>query len=215
MSDQTLGDTTQPTPGPTVFGTPDADSAADPIEHPSTARMLTLDDVLSRARLPEKRARVCLRADLQAEYDELVAELSTLVNAQGELIDDDTDRAISETSARDRAVELGERIEVVRRKMADSMWLPLFRGLSTDDLAVFNKRHLPKGDSPDLTEYNQLLVAECSVEPKMSIDDVKELRKKLGSRAFVQLVKTANEVCIQGGIAVPKSQSFLVDLTQE
>jgi hypothetical protein len=218
MNDQSLSDPTpvQASPGASVFGNPDAVvSAAAPIEHQPITRMLTVEDVLSRARLPEKRARVCLRADLQAEYDDLVAELSTLVNARGELLEDNQERAMGETSAQDRALELGERVEAVRREMAESMWFPLFRGLSTDDLAVFNKQHIPKGEKPDLTEYNVRLVAECSVEPKMSVEQVQQIRKKLGSRAFLQLIQAANGVCIHGGVDVPKSQSFLVDLTQE
>jgi hypothetical protein len=212
MSDQTLSDTTpdaDPT-GSSVFGNPNGPAAAPPVR-----RMLSVEDVLQSVRLPEKHARICVRADLQAEHDEIVAELATLIDAHGELIEDDGERAVGEASSRDRAQELGDRLTAVRRKMGESMWLPRFRGLSTDELAVFNRQHYPKGENADLTEYNTKLVAECSLDPKMSVDEVKALRKKLGSRAFVALVQTAVEVCTRGGVDVPKSPTSLLNLTQQ
>lgn len=192
---------TDPTgPAGGVFGVPNP-VTPDP-EAP--VRAWTIEEVLSMARRPQKRARICLRADYQAEHDQILAELATLVDADGELIDDTNgERAVGESSNAGRAQELGDRLTEVRSKMAGAMWFPLFEGMSSDDLAVFNKAHMPKtGD--DLTDYNTLLISACSIEPAMSVEHVKSLRQTLGSAAMRQLRETAQWVCMQGGVDVPK-----------
>lgn len=189
--EQTVADTSAPT-ALAVTGLPEF-----------TRDDLTIEDILDMAKTPEKRARVCLRADLQAEYDSIVTELSTLVDAQGKVIADD-DAAVGDATPAQRAAELEDRAQRVRREMLKSMWTPLFRGLTSDDLATFNREHAPKGDNPDMTEYNTALVAACAVKPVLSVEDVRRLRTKLGSRAVGELVNTANWVCSRGGIDVPK-----------
>lgn len=208
--DQSLGDTTAPS-GDTPFGNPNGARAVEP----TPMRMLSVEDVLASARLPEKRARICLRADLQAEHDDIVAELATLVDAQGQLLEDDEEASIGETSTRDRVIELNERLTGVRRKMSLSMWFPLFRGLDSTALAVFNKKNYPKGDGADLTEYNNLLIAECAVAPTMTVEEIKALRGKLGSKAIGSIVTTVHEVCLRGGVDIPKLPVSLVNLTQQ
>lgn len=215
--DTSLGDPTPDSAPPAggVFGAPNGTQPLDlgPI------RQWTIEEILAEAKLPELRARICLRADLQERHDSILAELATLVDARGELIEDDEATAGDVTNA-SRARALNDELQGVQREMAKSMWFPLFRGMASDDLAVFSKLHLPKDASDpnakvDMTTYNTLLVAECSVDPKLSVDDVKALRKKLGSRAMGELVKTATRVCTQGGVDVPKSPVSLRNLTQE
>lgn len=196
--DQSVADTTPPAGG--VFGDPNGGL-------PEAVKSFTIDQVLEMAKTPEKRARVCLRGDLQAAYDERIAELATLVDAEGNLIAD-ADAAVGDTSPEQRARELEDEAQDLRRQMADAMWLPLFRGLTSDDLALFNAAHSPKGDNPDMTEYNTQLIAATAVEPVLSVDQVRALRKKLGSRAMGELVGTANWVCSRGGVDIPKSSPF-------
>lgn len=213
MSDQTLGDTTPDTTPPAsgAFGNPNG-AAADP-ESTAGRRQWTIEEILASAKLPEKRARVCLAANLQAEHDDLVAQLAAMVNTQGELIED-PEASMGEISAAARAQALNDRLAAVRQRMQSSMWFPLFRGLSTEDLAVFNKRHLPKSDDGDMTDYNVEIVAACAAEPTMAVADVRALRKKLGARAMQELVNTAHEVCARGGVDVPKLPVSLLNLTQ-
>ena len=199
MTDQTLGDTT-PDEQPTTSGSSAGGAFAYPEQH--SEHEWTIDDILAAAELPERRAHICLKANLQATYDDLVAELSTLVDAQGRpLVDDEA--SIGDVTAESRAVEINEQIATVRLEMNAAMWHPLFRGISTDDLAVFNKKYAPKGD--DLTGYHDKLIAETSCDPKLSVDQVASLRKKLGHNAFRQLLDAANWVCMNGGVDVPKS----------
>lgn len=220
--DTALGDTTTdaPTPGHTapaggVFGDP---TAHDHDAHPRPTRSWTIADILESAKLPEKYARVCIRADLQARHDQILAELSTLVDPNGEVLGD-PDAALGDTTKAARAQHLSADLSAVEQEMRDSMWFPLFRGLSQDALAVFNEKHAPKkldaNGAPsmkDLREYQAILIAECAVEPPMSVEDVKALRTKLGTKAYGTLYATANEVCTKGGVDAGKSPAFLRNL---
>lgn len=212
--DTSLGDPTPDQPSPAaggVFGNPNGHQHTDEI--PTTVRQWTIEEILNQAKLPEKRARICLRADLQAEHAANLAELATLVDARGELIVDD-EASVGDVSPAVRARELVDRNRVLEREMAKSMWFPLFRGMTSDDLQVFSKKNMPKGEGADMSEYNTLLIAESSVDPKLSPEDVRALRKKLGSRAIQELFQTATEVNIRGGVDVPKSPVSLRNLTQ-
>jgi len=210
-----------PSPTMTPFGDPTGHSAA-PIEPDAGARPWTIDEILATAKTPELYARVCLRADLEAEHAQILAELATLVDAQGNVLDDD-ERSGGEVSKAARVQELLARRKQVAGEMANSMWFPLFRGLTTDELADFNRLHKPKrrsdGEDPDLSEYNTLLVAECSIAskhgPKLSVDDVRKLRQQLGSRAMGELVRTAHAVCTKGGADVPKLPASWAGLKQQ
>lgn len=209
--DQTLGETTptQTAARPTVDPASLAEAAV------AGAQQMSVADVLAAARLPEKRAKICTRADLQARYDELVAELGTLINDRGEILED-AEVALGEKGAVAKAESINEQIEAVRVEMAKSMWLPLFRGMSTDDLAVFNKEHAPKkqGDAVADAEYQARLIAECAIDPAMSLDEVLALRGKLHVASYGSLVRTANDVCA-GRIDVPFSRGYSVVPTQK
>lgn len=220
-TDQTLGDPTpdQPTPSPAPPAgmTPFGDPTGTPSERPApeaTVRQWTLEQILDTAKRPRRRAKICLRADLQAEYDQCIYELSGLVDSQGRVIVDD-ERPVGEQSNAARAQALGDRMVALRQQMADFMWFPLFEGLDSDALQAFNGRHKPKGTSPDMTEYNTLLIAACSVEPKLSIDDVRALRKKLGSAAMGELTQTAHDVCAKGGVDFPQLPAGLARLKEQ
>ncbi|CAI9417380.1 hypothetical protein [Nocardioides sp. T2.26MG-1] len=216
--DQSLtGTTAGPTPSAvdagaaTPFGTP-TPQAEEIITPPPVVRQWTIEEILGTARPPERHARVCLRGDLEAEHDMILAELAILVDARGKVIEDDEERDAATPSRAARARELAARDDVVRREMAGAMWYPLFKGLTSDQLSEFNGLHLPKpkpnGEDSDLTEYHTLLIAECSVAskhgPKLSVDDVRSLRAKLGARAVGALAKAAREASTQGGTDFPQ-----------
>lgn len=209
--DQSLGDPGTETPEaftrpPTAPPMPDPAALA---EAAVAARApMSVADVLAAARLPEKRARVCLAGDLVAEYDDVIAELSGLLDVSGE-VNDDPDSPLGEESKTARAQRLNARADEIRVQMAQHMWLPLFRGMSSDDLSTFNAAHYPKEDGADLKPYHELLVAECSVDPKISVEEARALRKKLPHTSWQELWKTAAEVCT-GRIDVPKSLGFSV-----
>ena len=210
--DQTLGDTTPPpnTPGgnPGVHGeNPFVRPTTPPVDLATPARQLTIEEILEQAKLPETTVYICLRADLQARYDQIVEELSGLVTASGELTVD-PEATIGDQTAASRAQQLADDLDAVRREMSASMVPFRFRGMSADDLAVFEKAHRPKSQDADFTPYFVKLIASCAIEPAMTEAQVKQLRGKFGARAFLQLSTGAQSVNTGGGVDVPKSLSF-------
>ncbi len=203
--DQTLADTTTPDT-PTAGGNPFQRPPAPEIDL-GVLEQWTIEDILEQAKLPEKRVFVCLAGDLQAEYDGYIEELNTLVNAAGELIVD-PESSIGEQTAEARAQELADKVQDVRQRMKRKMAGFLLRGMSADDLAVFEKANKPKDPNADHTDYWVKLIAQSAVQPPMTEENVRSFRKKLGFNAFWELVKGARSVNLDGGVDVPKSLSF-------
>ncbi|WP_224279141.1 hypothetical protein [Nocardioides lacusdianchii] len=185
----------------TLSDDPTSTPAPDPIALVKPKRF-TVDEVLASARRIERTANVCVRGDLQAEFDELLDELATLVTATGELMEDDTDEALGDVTARTRVAQINERIPVLRREMAQAMWSVRFRGMSSDEWAPFVKKNMPeKGDKKD---FFNLLLSKTAIEPELTLDQVRELRKVFTQRSINELVNKAWEACTEGGIDVPK-----------
>lgn len=209
MNDESLAHATTPAEPATPFGNPDGT----PLPH----RQLTIEEVLESARRIEKVARISLRGDLAAEHDEVVRELASLVDTNGELIAD-PEASLDEQSTAARAQELNDRLTALGREMAGAMWSVRFRAMSSDEWAVFTKAHLPQPDKDgkqDLTEFNVKLIAATAIDPEISEDQVKALSAKLGSSQMVALANTAWSVCTKGGVDVPKSPLSLRNLTQQ
>lgn len=213
MNDQALGDITPDAPTPAheqaggVFAVP---GAHDPSAHmPDAVRSWTIDEILDTARLPEAYASICLRADLDAEYERLVDELQTLISTTGEVIDD-PDGALGEESNSARAQRLSDEIRVVVEQRRAAMWFPQYRGLPPEDLDVFNKKYRPRNSDDDHTDYQARLIAECTVDDDITYDAVLQLRRKLGNRAYLELVRKALDVNNRGGVDAGKLPTFLV-----
>lgn len=175
----------------------------------------TLEEILAKAKRPEKYAPICLRADLEAEHDRLVRELAALVTPAGDLVDPDADEApLGEESTAGRVERLNRELQAVRSEMQDAMWFPLLRGMASSELVVFNEQHYPKKEGTSLAPYYNRLIAACAVEPQLTVADVERLRDTLGARAMAKLVETVTEVNTRGGIDVPFSPSFYRPPTQ-
>ncbi len=200
--------TDSPLGTPTPTATDDLGQPEEPLQirtADQAMRPLTFDDILQTARLPERRAKICLRADLEADRDALISELAKLVDAEGNLLEQEPDpeRSVGE-SAEARAVELSEQLQALTDEMAGSMRYVRMRGLDSTALAEFNAKHEPKGDEPR-DDYNTRLVAECAIEPTLTVEQVQQMQTRLGNLAILNLVETALTVCYGGGVSVPKS----------
>lgn len=210
--DKTLADTADSdtsVAASSPFGNPDGPTP------PTGRRQWTLEDILTKAKRPEKYATICLRADLQAEHDRIVTDLSTLVTPAGELIDPDADETSLGQESPLAAVErLNRELADVRAEMQDSMWFPRFRGMSSDDLVVFQEQHYPKKEGENLVGWQNQLVAASMIEPTVTVADVEKLRGTLGAQAMRKLIDTATEVNLRGGIDIPFSPSFSRPPTQ-
>lgn len=209
MNDESLAPSTAPSTEPaTVFGNPNGT--------PLPRQQVTIEDVLASARRVEKVARISLRGDLQAEHDEVVRELASLISADGELIAD-PEASVGDQGPVARAQELNDRLTALGREMAGAMWSVRFRAMSSDEWAVFTKAHFPEADKDgkrNLTDFNVKLIAATAIDPTMTEDQVRALGGKLGSSQIVKLADTAWDVCTKGGVDVPKSPLSLRNLTQ-
>ena len=205
----------QPLGSPTASPDVDMAEATPAIELPAALpKFITVEDVLATAALPRKKVAVCIRPDLQARYDAAMAELATLITPTGELIPDpDASLDQAETTAA-RARELADTVEDTRREMTKALWWVEFEGMTSEDLAVFNKQHKPKGTDRDMTDYNLRLIASCAVEPAISVEQAYALHRKLGTRAVTELLNGATSVCYEGGVSIPKSPATLLNLAR-
>lgn len=190
-----------------------------PFEHNPDAhqprRPFTVEDVLDSARLVERTASICLRADMVAEHDRILEELGTLITPSGELVEGDEENGLDQQSNASRARYLADRLQRVQQEMRSSMWHVRFRAMPSDEWTTFKRLWWPKGKDPDLTEFRTKLVAACAVEPPITEAQVKELRKKLTASQIVKLSDTAYDACTAGGLDVPKSPTSWANLAQQ
>lgn len=200
--DQTLSDTSADTP----FGNPNGVTATEPIRTPQLETILTLDEIMNSARLVERTARICLRGDLEAEYNETLEELATLVDADGNVLNEG-DQSLGDAS---RVEELSEKARELRAEMQAATRRVRFRAMADDDWRTFDASHkTTDGKIKDQTAYNNEIIARCAIAPTLTVDDVVAMRKKLGPTQIVTLANTAFFACTTGGLDVPKSPSFL------
>lgn len=155
---------------------------------------MDITEALAGAKLPEKTVPICLRGDLQAEFERLEAQL---VEAQ-------RDRSDS-LSAGGRARELAERIEALRQEMTASTVTFVLRALprhSRDaDTPTWTKlvaAHPPRDDnqldrSMGVNEetFAPTLVRACTVDPALSVEQWARLDEALTEFQFQKLFNTA------------------------
>lgn len=171
--------------------------------------ILSLDEVLSSARLVERKAKICLRADLEAEYQDLMSELASLVDEEGNVVADDEALADQKVG---RAQELQRLLEENRKIRAEHVRVVKFQAMPSDEWEAFEKANRQGGDvsAPvkNAAEYERKLIARCSIAPKLTEEQVTDLKGKLGPAQMDHLFKKAYEACTTGGLDVPKSLPF-------
>lgn len=194
-TDQSLGDQAPPVAVPSL-----AEAAVENI--------LTLEKVMESARLVRRKAIICLRGDLEAEYESLRAELATLVDEDGVLVDVGEPALDDQRAARAQEIQLLMEKNRVARK-AES-YAVIFEAMPADEWAEFEKvnREGPGGPVKNARDYERKIIARCSIEPKFSESDVDQLRGKLSAPQMNRLFMMAFEACTQGGLDIPKSQPF-------
>lgn len=165
---------------------------------------LTLDQIMTSARRVRRVARICLAADLEADWVATLEELGTLVTADGELVNEDAsmDEAAVVAELRAKAADL-------RARMAGQTFSVMFEAMNDDDWDVFEKTHRNNaGKVKDLREWQVAIISACAVNPTMTPDQVKELRTKLGPTQITEMSNQAYAACATGGVDVPKFPSY-------
>lgn len=171
--------------------------------------ILDLDTILSSARLIERYEEVCVRGDLVREHDDVIRELSRLVDLDGNLVsEDDGDASLADGA---KVEQLQQRAEELREEMKPATLGILFRAMASDEWEAFDKSHKNgSGNYKDRPRFEHELIAKCAVRPEMTPADVAgKLRKNLSQGQFVKLFNAAFYVNVQDGLDVPKLPSYL------
>ena len=138
--------------------------------------ILELDEFLSGdVRRAEKSARFCTKPWLEADIDELDADLQPLIDSVG------NPRPGSEESARD----LSMRIQAIRVEMGQAFRTVRMGQLSSDDWKAFNTKHravLDKG-APYPVEFYDELIAVSALRPLIPVEKVRLLRSSVIRRS--------------------------------
>lgn len=177
-------------------------------------KALDFEELLSSVKRVETVARIFLRGDLVAEREQILAELRTLVDTNGQVIAD-PEAAIGETSREARAQALAQRLAQVDATMAASARWVRFRGMPSDEWVKFHAAHFPKGEKRDVTEFNNRLIAEVAIEPTLTIPQIQRMRSELGAKQMMTMADEAWKSCNEGGVDVPKSPRSLLSLAQQ
>jgi hypothetical protein len=164
--------------------------------------MTDLDSALANAKLPERTVPLCLRGDLQAEYEDLERQLA-LEQAKPEH---------DSLAGNPRAVEIEEQLEALREQMQEATVTLRVRALSNRAWYALAEQHPPReGNDIDALygcNFETLapeLVRRCLV-PKLDNDQWELLYAVLSNGQFETLFVAAHGAT-RGRVNVPKSLS--------
>jgi hypothetical protein len=165
---------------------------------------MDIADVLKRAKLPERFVDVCLNADLASRHAELEQKMQDVAENMA---------AGDNREARRR--ELAEQILDLQGQMhAETVRFHL-RGMSAFQRDQWLEAHPPrdgKSEAFNPATGEPELVANCCVDPAMTVEQATELRKTLGGD-WDRLAKAAWEASTEGS-SVPFSFIASVVLQQ-
>lgn len=163
--------------------------------------MANIDDIIAGAKLPERTLPLCLRGDLQAEFEDAERQLRQAELAEGDAL-----------AAGGAAREIAERIEAVRREMAEHTTVFRLRGLGAEPYSDLLAEHRPTeaqqrdGHELNLDTFPAALVAACAVDPAMTVEQAKRLSQVITHRQWEDLFNTAL-ACNRQAVDVPFSLS--------
>lgn len=148
-----------------------------------------------------KRVEVCMAASLEAEIEELNAQLQA---AQGKRLGI-VDERLNSTAPDVR--ELAQRIQDLRDEMRDSMVTLKFTGLSADQIeACRSAATVGEDGEPDPEEIGYRMLAAQCVEPAgVTWEDMRDLGKAMGDRPFIERVHRVAQSAMAGVVNIPFS----------
>lgn len=167
--------------------------------------ILDLDELLSAdVRRAEKTARFCTKPWLEADIDELMAQLDMITD----------DRGVPLVGQEEVAVDLSQRIESLRVEYGQAFRSVRMSQLPADKWAEFKTKHretLDKGAGFPDAFYDEL-IAVSALRPAIPLEKVQLLRKQLGDPQMDVLSKCAWDVNAESGVSIPKSPTSSVVL---
>lgn len=168
--------------------------------------ILNLDELLSaNVRRAERSARFALKPWLEADIDDLNAELDSLTDALGNPLEDMVDRTVGGggRSATTVALELLEK----QRELAASFRTVRMQQMPQNQWVAFDEKwsEVLKKGAPYPQEFWKELVVKTASQPEITAEQYDQLRGKLGHPQVDLLCHAAWEVNTQSGVSVPKS----------
>lgn len=163
---------------------------------------VNIDDIIAGAKLPETTVTICLRGDLQAEFEDLERQLAAAREA---------DTADSLTAG-GQARKVAQQIEALRKQMREHEVTVRFRARSQREYSDLLADHPPRKDRKDLDDefdvnwdtFPTALIAACAIEPKITEAQAERLRDAITHQQWDELFAGAYSVN-RSKISVPKS----------
>ena len=151
--------------------------------------MSEIDAILDGAKKPETTVKLCLRSDLQAEWEKLEADLQA------------EDRAETDTLAKSvskRAKELAEQQIALQAEMQAATMVVTLRAMDRAPWKELRSEHPPRPDSPmdwrlgfNEETFYDALIARSIVDPVLDEARVGKLLDSLTSGQFDNLANSA------------------------
>lgn len=167
--------------------------------------ILNLDELLSAdVRRAEKSVTIYLRPDLEGRRDELEEELDLLTDSAGRPLSV-ADRGLEDGRSYDAVYT--EQQDVLREYAASGRRIR-FRQMPDDEWDEFLAQHKDsdKPGEPRPKSFWNDLIAASAVAPKMTVAQVAEMRKTVGSPPLTLMGNAAWEVNALSGVSIPKSR---------
>jgi hypothetical protein len=162
---------------------------------------MDIEDILAGVKLPQRTIPLCLRGDLQAEFEDLERQLR-----QAEATDDDS------LAGGGTARELAELIEAVRQQMAEHTTVFRFESLTARGYSDLLTQHQPteaqkrEGATLNGETFPTALIAACAIDPKMTPAQAKRLSEAVTHLQWEDLFNCAL-ACNRQAVDVPFSLS--------
>ena len=199
MPDETTVDGTA---GPNPFANPEETNGMKSI----VDTILDLDEFLSGdVRLAERTAYFTINPHLEAEIDELEAQLAELIDEHGRPV---AQGDVSVADGEHPAVKLANEIEAKRAEMHKSRRGVRVRQLPSDDWAAFRNKYrkaLEDDQHPQRRAMWDELIVACAVRPTFTPEKLKKLRSMVGDPQVGEIEYACFKVCTESGVSVPKS----------
>lgn len=148
---------------------------------------MDITEALAGAKLPEKTVAVCLRGDLQAEFDQLEKLLTAAQQDRSDSLD-----------AGGRIRELAAQIKEIEQEMADHTVTFRMRAVPRRRWTVLVAEHPPRDDNQldrvlgvNEETFTSVLIRECAVDPQLSAEQWDRLDEALTEFQWQKLFNVA------------------------
>jgi hypothetical protein len=165
---------------------------------------MDIKELLDTAKLPEKEVRICLRADLTADFEAAEADLAEAQRAA---------RAANSLNAGEDVHAAAQRVEEIRAQMAAASATFRLRAVGRRQWTQLYADHLPReGDNRDAAAgfnretFFEALTRACIADPQISDAEWELLADVLSAAQWDALVDAAWEVN-RAGVDVPFSSA--------